>query len=140
MGQGERENSLSGVWHGIYTYFSRNAPPESHFVATIIDSGAYLSGTIHETMNTYDGQSVPANASLNGQHDGNAVTFVKAYDGTGNQRHSVSYTGVLSADRLEIEGEWHISSIYGIYRGRFIMIRNRGQTETPAVEIAEHVQ
>jgi hypothetical protein len=140
MDQSEREKSLTGVWHGIYTYFSRNAPPESHFVATIIDTGSYLSGTIHETMNTFAGGSVPANAALTGQHDGGSVSFIKSYDGTGEQRHSVAYAGQLSSDRLEVEGEWRIDSIYGVYRGRFIMIRSRGQTETPAVEVAEHVQ
>jgi hypothetical protein len=140
MGQDEREKSLTGVWHGIYTYLAEPEMPESHFIATIIDTGAHLSGTIHETMNTYRRGAVPANASLTGRHDGTSVSFVKAYDGTGNLRHSVAYAGQISADRLEVEGEWRIDSIYGVYRGRFIMIRSRGQTETPAVEVAEHVQ
>jgi len=136
----EREKSLTGIWHGIYTYLTEPGIPESHFVATVIDTGSHLSGTIHETMNTFDGGSVPANAALAGRHDGALVSFIKAYDGTGDQRHSVAYAGQLSADRLEIEGEWRIDSIYGVYRGRFIMIRSRGQTETPAAEVAEHVQ
>lgn len=140
MAQGDREKSPTGVWHGIYTYLSRNALPDSHFVATIIDGGVHLSGTIHETMNMYRGEALPANAALTGQHDGNEVSFIKTYDGTGDQHHSVAYIDQLSADRLEIEGGWRIRSIYGKCRGRFIMIRSRGQAETAAIEIAEHVQ
>ncbi len=140
MNQGEREKSLTGVWHGTYSYTTYPQMPESHFVATLIDSGTTLSGTIHEVMNHYRGGFDTVNAIVTGSHDGNAVLFLKSYDGTAGLSHTVHYSGSVSWDRLEIEGNWHIPSPRGHFRGRFLMIRRRGQTEMPAIEIAEHVQ
>jgi hypothetical protein len=76
--------------------------PESHFVAVLIDSGGFLSGTIHETLRHVNGSATEANAMVEGSCDGGSVTFVKAYDGTGGLSHSLNYAGTLNEDRSEI--------------------------------------
>ena len=130
-----RSQNLTGVWHGLYSYPAQYKMPESHFVATLIDGGAYFSGTIHEVMRGRD-KEVPANAMVEGTHDGNHVTFVKTYDGTSGHSHSLMYDGQLSSDATEIEGTWRTTSGFS---GTFLMIRNRGSGESVSVKIAEEV-
>jgi len=114
--------SLTGVWDGIYRYPAGIRTPESAFTAVLFDSGGALSGTIHETMKlgTHD---IGASAFLEGRAEGSAVIFLKTYDGTGGQSHSVSYDGTLGADGNEIEGSWRIHADFGVMTGRFLMIR-----------------
>lgn len=127
--------SLTGVWHGLYTYPERSRMPESHFTATIIDSGGNLSGTIHEAMNHRNRPATEANASLDGWIEGSQVSFIKTYDGTSGHNHSLAYQGVLSGDRDEIEGTWTVTK--NGFSGRFLMIRKRGQGAAAKVEAFE---
>ena len=131
------DSSLTGVWHGLYTYASHPHLPESHFICILIDNGGRLSGTVHETMNHYRSAATEVSAMVDGAHCGGHVTFLKTYDGTGGQTHSVSYAGVLSSDGEEVEGEWRIDSRYGTMTGHFLMIRKRGQDQAAQVEAAE---
>lgn len=131
------DSSLTGVWHGLYTYASHPHMPESHFVCILIDNGGRLSGTIHETMNRYRAAPAEASAIVDGAHCGGHVTFLKTYDGTAGVTHSVSYAGVLSGDSDEVEGQWRIDSRYGGTNGHFLMIRKRGQDAADRVEAAE---
>jgi hypothetical protein len=130
------DSSLTGVWHGLYTHASHPQIPESHFVCILIDNGGRLSGTVHETMNRYRAGPAEASAMIDGAHCGGHVTFLKTYDGTGGQTHSVSYAGVLSGDGEEVEGEWRIDGRYGVLTGHFLMIRKRGQDQAAEVTTA----
>jgi len=133
------DSSLTGVWHGLYTYASHPHMPESHFVCILIDNGGRLSGTVHETMNRYRAAPSEASAIVDGAHYRGNVTFLKTYDGTAGVTHSVSYAGVLSGDGEEVEGDWRIDSRYGATNGHFLMIRKRGldaAAETSAAEKA----
>ncbi len=132
------DESLTGVWHGLYTYVSHPYLPESHFVCVLIDNSGRLSGTIHETMNHYRTTATEAFALVDGAHCAGHVTFLKTYDGTGGQTHSVSYAGDLSGDRDEIEGGWRIDSAYGVMTGQFLMIRKRGQARAQSADAAVH--
>ncbi len=133
MAANNDNTSLTGVWHGQYGYPDRAKLPETPFTAVVLDSGGYLSGTIHETLYGWRG-SREANAAITGSVSGDAVSFVKSYDGTNGVKHTVHYEGHLSGARDEIEGRWHIQ---GDWSGRFLMIRRRGQTTAAKVEAFE---
>ena len=112
--------TLTGVWHGQYSYPVPWMPPAA-FVATLIDSGGVLGGTTHET--TADGAK---NAVVDGTHQGSVVRFVKVYSPATEEFQDVIYAGSVNADHTEIEGEW---TVPGVWSGKFLMIRNRGQAQ-----------
>ena len=116
--------SLTGIWHGLYTYATE--PEPVYFVATLIHSGASLTGSTHESAVGQTGAPLTCFAMLDGSTAGQVVSFRKTYDGTGGWSHSVAYDGMLNTDRTEIEGMWTI----GIEAsGRFLMIRSSGASE-----------
>jgi hypothetical protein len=117
--------NLTGVWHGLYSYEAYREPV--YFVATLIDTGSVIAGTTHESEIGESGAPLTLFASIDGSRIGNAVIFTKAYDGSGGWDHSVSYVGTLNGDNSEIEGLWTIAAKAS---GRFLMIRNRGVTES----------
>jgi hypothetical protein len=118
------KKSLTGVWHGLYSYAAFREPV--YFVATLIDGGSFISGSTHEQEVGETGAPLTLFASIEGSKAENAVAFNKTYDGSGGWEHAVAYAGTLNADASEIEGEWRID-----FRawGRFLMIRNRGAEE-----------
>jgi hypothetical protein len=130
----DEEASLTGVWHGLYTYGSHPFMPESHFVCVLIDNGGRLSGTIHEVMNQYRAAPTEAFALVDGAHCGGHVTFLKTYDGTGGVSHRVSYAGTLICDGEEVEGDWRIEGRHGPMTGHFLMIRKRAPNAAATVE------
>lgn len=113
--------SLTGVWHGQYAYPMVLEPV--HFIATIIDSGGMLSGSIAETTNLPGQGPRRREASLDGAREGNSVHFLKVYLPASEDHQDVVYVGQISADRTEVDGEWLIP---GSWAGRFLMIRSRG--------------
>ena len=119
----EAPESLTGVWHGQYTY-PVSFMPTTAFVATLIDSGGVLGGTTHEA--TDKGKRV---AIVDGKREGSHVRFVKIYSPASEDYQDVIYTGTLSADRTEIEGEWLVP---GTWAGKFMMIRSRGKAKAKA--------
>lgn len=116
--------SLTGVWHGLYSYMAFKEPV--YFVATIIDSSGFISGSTHESEVGETGAPLALFASLEGQKAGDVVRFTKLYDGSGGWEHGVDYSGLVSSDGDEIEGHWTIGSQA---TGRFLMMRNRGVSE-----------
>ena len=132
------DQSLTGVWHGLYGYDSHPHIPESAFVCIMIDNGGRLSGSITETMARFNSAPVDAFAFIDGAHCSGQVTFLKTYDGSGGQTHGVSYAGILSGDREEIEGEWRIDGRYGVTFGHFLMIRSRPRATARTIEAEAH--
>lgn len=129
-------DNLTGVWHGLYSYDFAAGP--IYFVATLLCGGSWLSGTSHEAINEIHGQTLTLFAAIEGHIEGQNVSFVKTYDGTGGWSHMVPYQGVLSTDKSEIEGTWHISQTgYQEATGRFLMIRNNGANEAVVREVYE---
>jgi hypothetical protein len=118
-------SNLTGIWQGLYQYPSADAPVS--FTATLIESGAWLSGSIHETAQDERGDWREVFATLLGGRGGQAVNFTKTYDGTNGWTHSVAYEGVLSEDSTEIAGQWFIP---GVWAGKFLMIRSEGRRAT----------
>lgn len=121
------KDSLTGVWHGLYTYPVYREP--IYFVATLIDAGSFISGMTHESELGETGAPLTLFASIEGSKAGSAVSFTKTYDGSGGWDHAVAYDGNLDAERTEIEGTWRIGSEGN---GRFLMMRSRGATEQVA--------
>lgn len=120
----EAPESLTGVWHGQYTYPMGLMPPAA-FMATLIDVSGTLSGSTNETT-----EQGGKNATLDGARDGGAVRFVKTYSPASEEFQDVIYIGTLSSDRTEIEGEWIVP---GVWQGKFLMIRARAQGKQQSV-------
>ena len=115
-------NNLTGIWQGLYSY-PRAFEPVG-FTATLLESGSWLSGSIHEMAREEDGAPVEVYATLLGGRTGQDVHFTKTYDGANGWSHAVAYQGLLSDDATEIEGRW---SVPGVWSGKFLMIRPEGR-------------
>lgn len=130
-GRGEGVSlNLTGVWSGRY-FYPRELPPVS-FVATLIETAASLTGMTHEPAAT----GTARYASLQGQREGNTVSFVKTYDNGGPNAHPIDYSGVLNGDATEIKGTWRIR---GNWSGTFLMIRSPGKVAAVTRKVAERV-
>jgi hypothetical protein len=126
-------NNLTGIWQGLYSYPRALAPVS--FTATLLESGAWLSGSIHELAQRHGGEPTEAYATLLGGRHGQAVQFTKTYDGTNGWSHSLAYDGALSDDATEIEGRWMGAD----WAGKFLMIRPEGQRAGQLREAFERV-
>ncbi|HEY4404674.1 MAG TPA: hypothetical protein VGN55_08460 [Xanthobacteraceae bacterium] len=115
--------NLTGVWQGLYTYSARGRSVS--FVATLIESGRVLSGSIHEPRDFGVPVGETLYATLLGSRSGSAVSFTKTYQNAGPFYGSVEYAGALSGDRTEIEGVWTIPRGGS---GKFLMVRSAGKT------------
>ena len=121
--RGVDRRNLTGVWHGLYTYPGDLGSVS--FVATVIDSGSFFSGSTHEPCAGGPGGTLFA--TLSGSRHAGVVTFVKTYDRAGRRyRHPVAYEGALNEDATEIEGRWTIDRNWS---GKFLMIRSVGRAE-----------
>jgi hypothetical protein len=119
---GSSADSLTGVWHGIYSY-PREVASVS-FVATLIETASAVTGTTHEPCAAGSSPNRTLFATLTGTRHANAVSFTKTYDGDNPHYGTVAYEGRLNGDRTEIEGRWHIP---GVWSGKFLMIREQGR-------------
>jgi hypothetical protein len=127
-------DNLTGVWHGFYAYpVVRARVP---FDATLIESGAWLSGSIHEICGAGPRKGEMIFATLLGRRDGSRVAFTKTYDGSAPGYRVVAYDGIVSADGTVIEGRW---SIPRNWSGRFQMTRPAGKTQSVERKMAERV-
>lgn len=121
-------DSLTGVWHGQYSYPAPQVPPVP-FVATLIQFGSLVSGTAHESAQTETGDVAALFSTLEGMREGDAVRFVKTYDPAIEDWQDVIYEGRLNGAGDEIEGNW---TIPGVWAGKFLMIRQRGTAKAKA--------
>jgi hypothetical protein len=132
---GASGDNLTGVWHGTFSY-PRDQGPVA-FVATLIESGRFVSGTTHELCAVGGNPNDTLYASLAGSRAGSAVAFIKTYDGANPNYRSVDYEGTLSSDGTEIEGRW---VIHGVWSGKFLMIRSAGKAETVERKVTERAR
>ena len=127
-GEGVSQN-LTGVWTGRY-FYPRELAPVS-FVATLIETAARLTGMTHEPAGPATDAVIYA--TLQGQRDGNAVSFVKTYDKAALNVEPIDYSGILNGDATEIEGSWRIDENWS---GKFLMIREPGKVAAVARKVA----
>lgn len=118
--------SLTGVWQGRFSYEDGRS---CGFVATLMELSCGVSGTTHEINELGIGAAKEFFAFIDGQRAGRTVTFTKTYDGTGGRLHSVAYSGHMTGDGTEIEGQWEIPTLAS---GTFLMLRSGGRTQAAA--------
>ena len=120
-------NSLTGVWDGTFIQPGVGAVT---FLATLIEAGGALSGSVTEPCMMPGCPRSEDNAQLAGSRSGSAVSFVKRYEPPGYGYESVTYEGSVNADATEIDGRWRIPGI----SGTFLMIRSGKPAEAVTVE------
>jgi len=120
-------DDLTGVWDG--TYIQPQVGMVT-FLATLIDSGGALGGSVTEPCMTAGCPVSTHNASIAGQRSGSAVSFVKTYEPPGYGYDKVSYEGTVNADATEISGRWRVGSL----SGSFLMVRPAKTVEAVATE------
>lgn len=109
-------NTLTGVWDGT---FVQQGVGTVTFLATLIEAGGALSGSVTEPCMMPGCPRETHNASLSGSRSGSAVSFVKRYEPPGYGYDAVTYEGALNADATEIDGRWRVAGL----SGTFLMIR-----------------
>src|SRR4029079_19575679 len=96
-------DDLAGVWDG--TYIQPQVGMVT-FLATLIETGGALGGSVTEPCMTPSCPWSTHHASIAGQRSGQAVSFVKTYEPPGYGYEKVSYEGAVNADATEISGRW----------------------------------
>jgi hypothetical protein len=132
MPKGPSTPSLTGIWHGLYSYPVPRAAVS--FVATLIETASAVSGTTHERCAIGASPDEILYANLLGRRQDSAVAFVKTYEGGNPHYGTVAYEGTLSVDGTEIEGRW---TVPGSWSGKFLMIRSAGKAEAVARTVFE---
>ena len=94
-------DSLTGVWDGTYTQAGAGIVT---FLATLIETGDALGGSVTEPCVMPSCPFSLHNASIAGHRSGSAVSFVKRYEPPGYGYDKVSYEGAVNADATEIDG------------------------------------
>jgi hypothetical protein len=109
--------NLTGIWQGLYSY-PRAFKPVG-FVATLIETESWVSGSIHEP-HRLSGETLYS--TLIGRREGSSISFVKTYEqsSAGGYTADIGYQGLINADATEIEGRWTIRADWS---GKFLMIR-----------------
>ena len=112
-------DSLTGVWDG--TYVQRGVGMVT-FLATLIETGGALGGSVTEPCSAPGCPSRGHNASIDGHRSGSAVSFIKRYEPSGCGYDTVFYEGLVNADATEIDGRWRLPGAMG--SGTFLMVRS----------------
>ncbi len=116
--------NLTGVWQGLYSYETIDEPVP--FLATLIDTGNFISGTTQETCAVEMRPKATPCAMIDGARRALHVSFTKKYDGSDGWEHVVVYDGSVSSDGKEIDGRWILPE--GI-TGHFLMVREGGKAQ-----------
>ena len=126
-------DSLTGVWDGTYTQPGVGIVT---FLATLIETGGALGGSVTEPCILPSCPVSTHNASITGHRSGNAVSFVKNYEPPGYGYDKVFYEGTVNADATEISGRWRLPGAAD--SGTFLMVRSTKTAESVATE--EHAK
>jgi hypothetical protein len=120
----ERESQaqrIGGRWLGRYYYPGKQAdrPPVEFEIVLEVPVAGKVGGRMSEP-NTFGTPGVPfLYANVSGDISGNVLRFIKTYDGTGGQSHSVIYIGTFNETWTTLVGSWRINET----TGRFDMRR-----------------
>lgn len=104
----EQARPMIGTWNGFYAYDQggRRSVPFKLTVTSIV--GSRFTGLISEPATFGDGTSKFLFANITGNVNAGRVSFIKTYDGTGGQTHSVNYDGMFEVNRSKLRGGWKI--------------------------------
>ena len=120
-------DTLTGVWDGTYTQPGVGIVT---FLATLIESGGALGGSVTEPCMMPACPISTHNAAIAGQRLGSAVSFVKRYEPPGYGYNTVSYEGTVNAEATEIDGRWKLPGA----SGTFLMVRATRPAEAVTTE------
>ena len=120
-------DSLTGVWDGTYTQPGVGIVT---FLATLIESGGALGGSVTEPCAMPSCPLSTHNASITGHRSGSTVSFIKRYEPPGYGYNTVSYEGTVNAEATEIDGRWRLPGM----SGTFLMVRATRAAETSTTE------
>ena len=121
-------DNLTGVWNGNFVQPSGMIT----FLATLIDSGGALGGSVTEPCMVPGCPLSTHNASIAGDRSGSLVAFVKRYEPPGYGYDTVHYEGSVNAEATEIHGRWRIKGTS--FSGAFLMVRSTGSKQSVASE------
>lgn len=122
-------DTLTGVWDGSYVQPGAGMVT---FLATLIEAGGALGGSVTEPCMMPSCPVSTHNASIAGHRAGSAVSFVKRYEPPGYGYDTVQYEGTVNAEATEIDGHWRIMGTR--YAGKFLMVRASRPAEAIAVD------
>jgi hypothetical protein len=126
----KKYDSLTGLWAGAYSYpWAEAAVP---FNARLEESGESLTGEIDEPNTFADPSAARLFASVRGSRQGMNVSFIKRYDGSAGQKHTIGYEGQVNADFTRIDGRWSLP----VTSGSFFMERADAGAEAAASRAA----
>lgn len=110
-----------GTWNGQYGYDTGNAPRVPFKLVISSVEGMNFAGRISEPATFGNGTSRFLFATVRGTVEGSRVQFIKTYDGTGGQNHSVRYQGNLNPEgrSVRLNGNWAIERSGRILRTGF---------------------
>jgi hypothetical protein len=120
-------DSLTGVWDGTYTQPGVGIVT---FLATLIESGGALGGSVTEPCAMPSCPLSTHNASIAGHRSGSAVSFIKRYEPPGYGYNTASYEGTVNAEATEIDGRWRLPGM----SGTFLMVRSTAPAESVTTE------
>ncbi|HJS80986.1 MAG TPA: hypothetical protein VJ748_10205 [Vitreimonas sp.] len=109
----KKYDSLTGLWTGAYRY-SRSAAAVP-FNARLEESRESFTGEIDEPNTFADPSAARLSASVHGSRTAFDVRFVKTYDGSAGQSHTVGYEGVVNPDFTRIDGQWSLPGSSGTF-------------------------
>ena len=127
-------DNLTGLWQGQYSYPEAARAPVP-FTANLVQCDDCLGGSITERALLGRLRGRTLYATIGGRRSGSAISFMKVYEANSGPYTSVAYQGGLSADGLEIDGEWIASG----WAGRFLMIRASGIASIVARKVEEKI-
>ncbi|MEM7642134.1 MAG: hypothetical protein AAF366_06360 [Pseudomonadota bacterium] len=112
-------HDLTGRWIGRYGYSAGGDPVP--FEAELVQVGDALEGQIVEPNTFLPNGDSELTAHLTGTVDGDALSFIKRYDGLSARDHP-RYEGRLLASGNRIEGTWRFAGP-AYFTGTFTMVR-----------------
>jgi hypothetical protein len=107
-------------WNGRY-FYPDNRPPVPFSLRLRVAPNGAVSGSTEEPATFGNGTSPKLYAGIVGVLQGSSLQFTKTYDGTGGVRHSVEYSGSVSADATSMSGTWRVRD----FSGRFEAVLTR---------------
>jgi hypothetical protein len=122
-------HDLTGIWDGT---FIQPQGGMVTFLATLIESGGALGGSVTEPCISPGCPLRTHNASIAGHRSGSTVTFVKRYEPPGYGYDTVSYDGLVNAEATEIDGRWRLPGTS--FSGTFLMVRSTKPVQSIATE------
>ena len=106
---------IGGRWQGRYYYAGQqgNNPPVEFEAMLEVPAPGQITGRTSEP-NTFGTPGVPfLYANIRGEIVDNRLRFIKTYDGTGGQTHSVAYSGMFNETWTTLVGTWRINDQTG---------------------------